>query len=132
MLYTHNIGAYVDNNFQNDITSWFQRAGKSGLGLDIGVQYEYHPEGNPNYPTPYTYRVAASITDLGGIGYVADTGSGRYDLNIQNIDSSIDKISYEGVNEYMMRMETDSLTGKGEKAEKFRMGLPTAFRLNAD
>lgn len=132
MLYTHNIGAYVDNNFQNDITSWFQRAGKSGLGLDIGVQYEYHPDGNPNYPTPYTYRVAASITDLGGIGYVADTGSGRYDLNIQNIDSSIDKISYEGVNEYMMRMETDSLTGKGEKAEKFRMGLPTAFRLNAD
>src|SRR5690606_3535514 len=132
MLYSHNIGSYIDNNAQNDLSSWFQRAGRWGLGLDIGAQYEYHPQGNPNYPTPYTFSIAASITDLGSIGYVADTGSGSYNLNIVNDDSSVNKLSYEGMNEYMMRMESDTLTGKAEKAEKFRMGLPTAFRLSAD
>lgn len=133
LAYTHNIGAFVDNNVQNDLTSWFTRAGRGGLGLDIGAQYEYHPEGNPNRPTPYVFSISASLTDLGSIGYIADTGSGSYELNISNkYDTSISKISYEGINDYMMRMERDSITGKSEKIEKFRMGLPTAFRLSAD
>lgn len=132
-LYTHNIGSYIDANAQNDISSWFKRAGRGGLGLDIGVQYEYHPNGNPNTATPYVFSVDASITDLGGVGYIADTGSGRYDLAIKNIDTYwVWKLPYEGMNDYMMRAEGDTLLPKGEKAEKFRMGLPTAFRLNAD
>lgn len=131
--YTHNMGAFIDRNVQNDLSSWMQRAGKSGLGLDLGIQYEYHSDGNPNYPTPYVFSFAASITDLGSIGYIADTGSGHYDLKLSNVfDSTITKISYEGINDYMMRMESDSLTGKSEKIQKFRMGLPTALRINAD
>ncbi len=132
MMYTHNIGPFIDNNAQNDITSWFQRAGRGGLGLDIGAQYEYHPDGNPNISTPYLFSIAASITDLGGIGYVADTGSGRYELAIHTDTAHLKKIPYEGINEYMMRLESDTLLPKGEKLQKFRMGLPTAFRLNAD
>ncbi len=132
VLYTHNIGPYIDNNAQNDLTSWFKRAGRSGLGLDIGVQYEYHPDGNPNVPTPYLFSIAASITDLGGIGYVADTGSGSYQLDIYTDTSLLVKQQHEGINEYMMKLERDTLLGRGEQAEKFRMGLPTAFRFNAD
>lgn len=132
LLYTHNIGPFIDNNAQNDLTSWFQRAGRSGLGLDIGVQYEYHPEGNPNVATPYLFSIAASITDLGGIRYIADTGSGSYDLAIHTDTARLVKLSYEGINEYMMKLESDTLLQGGEQVEKFRMGLPTAFRLNAD
>ena len=132
LMYTHNIGPFIDNNAQNDITSWFQRAGRGGLGLDLGVQYEYHPDGNPNVSTPYLFSIAASITDIGGIGYIADTGSGRYDLAIHTDTARLKKMPYEGINEYMMGLESDTLLPKGERLEKFRMGLPTAFRLNAD
>lgn len=132
MLYTHNIGPFIDNNAQNDLTSWFKRAGRSGLGLDVGIQYEYHPDGNPNLPTPYLFSIAASITDIGGIGYIADTGSGRYELDIYTDTARLVKLSYEGINEYMMKLERDTLLSQGEKVAKFRMGLPTAFRLNAD
>lgn len=132
LLYTHNIGPYIDNNAQNDLTSWFQRAGRSGLGMDIGVQYEYHPDGNPNVPTPYLFSIAASITDMGGISYIADTGSGRYELDIYADTGQLVKFSYEGINEYMMKLERDTLLPRGEQVAKFRMGLPTAFRLNAD
>jgi len=132
VLYTHNIGPFIDNNAQNDLTSWFQRAGRGGIGLDLGVQYEYHPDGNPNIATPYLFSIAASLTDIGGIGYIADTGSGRYELDIHTDTSKLVKYPYEGINEYMMKLEGDTLLGRGEKAAKFRMGLPTAFRLNAD
>lgn len=132
VLYTHNIGPFIDNNAQNDLTSWFQRAGRGGLGLDLGVQYEYHPDGNPNIATPYLFSIAASITDIGGIRYIADTGSGSYELDIHTDTSKLVKYSYEGINEYMMNLERDTLLGRSEKTEKFRMGLPTAFRLNAD
>lgn len=132
-LYTHNIPSFVDTNAQNDLTSWFRRAGRAGLGIDIGAQYEYHPNGNPNNPTPYMFSIAASITDVGGIGYIADTGSGSYNLAINGVDTArIKKSAYEEPSEYLLRMDKDTLLGKGEKEVKFRMGLPTAFRLNAD
>lgn len=132
VLYTHNIGPFIDNNAQNDLTSWYQRAGRWGLGLDIGAQYEYHPDGNPNLPTPYLFSISASLTDIGGISYIADTGSGNYDLNIRTDTSKLVKQSFEGINEYMMKLESDTLLKNGDKVEKFRMGLPTAFRLSAD
>lgn len=133
LLYTHNINSFIDKNAQNDLTSWFMRAGRSGLGLDIGAQYEYHPLGNPNYPTPYTFSVSASLTDIGGVGYIADTGSGSYELNIIEVDTpTLSKLDYEGINEYMIRLEQDTLLGRADKREKFRMGLPTAFRMSAD
>lgn len=131
--YTHNIDPYTKGNAQNYLSEWLNRAGRWGLGLDLGMQYEYHPNGNPNEPTPYLFSIAASITDIGGIGYVADTGSGTYNINVAHIDTNrIIKPEYEGVGEYFVRLDKDSLLGNGEMSEKFRVGLPTAFRLNAD
>ncbi|MCB0696973.1 MAG: hypothetical protein KDC07_06395, partial [Chitinophagaceae bacterium] len=103
--YTYNIGPYIDPNAQNDLTSWFERAGRWGLGLDIGGQYEYHPNGTPNEPTPYMFSVAASLTDIGGIGYVADKGSGSYGLAMSNVDTGIlIKRDYEAMSEYMQKL----------------------------
>lgn len=131
--YTHNISSFIDNNAQNDLTSWFQRAGRWGLGLDIGVQYEYHPDGNPNYPTPYLFSLAASITDVGTIGYIADTGSGSYDININSIDTLRTNFrDDEGINNYLVRTNQDTLFQTADLVDKFSMGLPTAFRLSAD
>ncbi|HEY1032948.1 MAG TPA: hypothetical protein VGD89_14325 [Flavipsychrobacter sp.] len=132
-LYTYNATSYLDNDASNDFSQWFQRAGKAGLGLDIGVQYEYHPNGTPNEETPYLYSIAASITDIGGIGYVADRGSNNYTLTASNVViNNLSLKDYEGLDQYMDRQVKDSLiTAKGT-VEKFRMGLPTAFRVNTD
>lgn len=133
LLYTHNINSFIDKNAQNDLTSWFRRAGRSGLGLDIGAQYEYHPDGNPNRPTPYLFSISASLTDIGGISYIADTGSGSYDLAIQQVDTPIlHKQDFESIHEYILRLESDTLLGRADKRQKFRMGLPTAFRFSGD
>ncbi len=134
-MYTYNAGAYIDNTAQNDLTSWFQRAGRGGLGLDIGAQYEFHPNGDPNKPSPYLFSVSASITDIGSIGYVADTGSGTYDVAMKNLD--IDQYQYrehEGINWYTLRLQSDTNIAVNNRtpAEKFRIGLPTALRVNAD
>lgn len=133
LAYTYNINPFIGNNAQNYLTSWMNRAGRGGLGLDIGAQYEFHSDGNPNYPTPYVFSIAASLTDLGSIGYIADTGSGRHNLKLNNKNDSVyNRIWYESVGEYMMRMESDTLTGSSENISRFRMGLPTAFRVSAD
>ncbi|MCB0700278.1 MAG: hypothetical protein H6551_04165 [Chitinophagales bacterium] len=134
ILYTHNMNSFIDANVQNDITGWFQRAGRWGLGLDIGGQYEYHPDGNPNKETPYLFSIAASITDIGSIGYVADTGSGTYELNIANIDTAQFLKRYEDIDQYLIRLQQDTAINahNGDIAQKFRVGLPTAFRLNID
>src|SRR5690606_2550823 len=80
----------------------------------------------------YLFSIAASLTDLGSIGYIADTGSGKYDVNVVNrFDTAYQKISYEGVNDYMLRA-IDSSVSSSEMIGKFRMGLPTALRINAD
>lgn len=130
---TYNARPFVDNNVANDFSNWFNRAGRGGLGFDIGVQYEYHPNGNPNSETDYVYSIAASITDIGGIGYVADTGSGSYSLNTQNITNSTLALGQdEHIAWYAGRLEQDSVVTKNEDFEKFRVGLPTAFRLNSD
>lgn len=133
MLYTHNISSFIDENAQNDLTSWFKRAGRAGLGLDIGAQYEYHPDGNPNRATPYVFSIAASLTDIGGIGYIADTGSAHYDINVKNLDTAdYLRRQYEPLTDYLLSLDVDSILGNNEKREKFRMGLPTALRVNAD
>jgi hypothetical protein len=134
-LYTYNISSFIDNNVQNDMSAWFQRAGRWGIGFDIGGQYEYHPNGTPNEPTPYMFSIAASITDIGGIAYIADTGSGRYDLNVANINTGRwIKQSYEDPGVYFLRVQEDTnISMKAtENVQKFRVGLPTAFRVNAD
>lgn len=132
-LYSRNFGRYVDNDPGNDFGSWANRSGKGSVGLDVGMQYEYHPEGNPNRLTPYTFRIAASITDIGSIEYTADTGSGIYKVHIgDRPDWTFQKQDYEDFISYLDRMKKDTLITMTDSANAFRVGLPAAFRLNTD
>jgi len=131
--YTYNVNPYLDNSFGNDISAWFNRAGKGSLGLDIGVQYEYHPYGSINEKTSYLFSVAASITDIGAVAYVADTGSGSYTASISDQKmSSLNRLPYEDVGFYFVRLTKDTFLTRTSELRKFHVGLPTAFRLNGD
>jgi hypothetical protein len=132
-LYSENFNAYIDNDASNDMGSWFNRGGKGGLGFDIGMQYEYHPGAQLGYDKPYTFRIAASITDIGSIAYRADTGSGQYKVNIvQKADWQFERRPFEDFASYFGRLKRDTLLKQTDSSKTFRVGLPTAFRINTD
>lgn len=134
VLYTKDIHNFTDDNAGNDLSSWFNSDGKGSLGLDLGISFEYRADGDPNKrQTPYLYRVDASITDIGGIGYTADTGSGEYQLTLKNqAEWQYKRLDYESYLNYLRRMEKDGNMKGVNEAKDFRIGLPTAFRLNGD
>jgi hypothetical protein len=126
-MYTYNV-----NPSSTDLA---QRAGKGGLGLDIGVQYEFHLEGDPNRKTPYKWSVAASITDIGSVPYVADKGSATYTVNTDSMllsNLNLLDADQKELGFYAQRMINDTALFSQQKYDKFRIGLPTALRLNAD
>ena len=132
-LYSENFNAYIDNDASNDMGSWFNRGGKGGLGVDIGMQYEYHPGAQIGYDKPYTFRLAAAITDIGSIAYRADTGSGQYKVNIvQKADWQFQRKPFEDFASYFHRLKQDTLMSQTDSSKTFRVGLPTALRINTD
>jgi len=131
-LYSKDFSGYVDNDPTNDLDP-FTRAGHGSIGFDLGFQYEYHPYADPNNPTPYTFRIAASITDIGSIAYDADTGSGVYNIDIKHqADWQYERGPYEDFASYFGRLKTDSMIVQSDSPSVFKMGLPTAFRVNVD
>ena len=126
---------YTYNATPNGTGDLSQRAGKGGLGFDIGVQYHYFPDGDPNKEIPYKVSIATSITDIGSVGYVADAGSGKYEVNASKSFVHDYEMAGTDNNEpysYLSRLTTEKIIYKNDKLEKFRIGLPTAFRLNFD
>lgn len=132
--FSRNSDKATDHEVNNDMAAWFDPSGHRSLGLDLGVQYEYHPDYDPNHETPYLYRVSASITDIGSIKYDADTGSGMYDLHLKNrADWQYSRRDYEPNSLYLLRLAEDtSMMRRKDSITSFRVGLPAAFRLNAD
>ena len=132
-LFTYNLNAVHGKVAKLDPAELTERAGKGSLGMDLGVQYEYRPNANPNEETPYMYSVAASLTDIGAITYFADTGSGQYRVIVdKDVIERFNVRENEAAYAYVNRLIEDSLLVRTTSAKKFRMGLPTAFRLNAD
>jgi hypothetical protein len=132
-LFTYNMNPLDGTNAHFNANQLKERAGRGSLGLDLGVQYEYHSEGNINEASPYVYSIAVSITDIGSVPYIADTGSGSYQLTVhKNVIQSFDVSDNETLASYTQRLINDSLLVKTADVKKFRMGLPTALRINAD
>jgi len=131
--YSGNIRKFTDEQFGNDISGWFNRNGRAGLGVDFGIQYEYHPDGDPNRETPYLYSLAVSITDIGAVRYPADTGSAQYIMQAENIAAwQYINQPHESYLDYFHRLSTDSVVTRKSETEAFSVGLPTALRVNFD
>lgn len=131
--YSDNIRPFTDPDINNDLSSWFNRNGRGGLGLDFGLQYEYHPDGDPNRKTPYQYSIAVSVTDIGAVRYRADTGSAQYVMRVQDVSATqYVKPPQESYLNYFDRLITDSLVTRKSETKDFSVSLPMAFRLNFD
>lgn len=109
-------------------------ANNRGYGLDIGAIYSYTPATGVHFNHEgYTFRLAASVTDIGSINYYASSTTGSYkgnsdNFNQNNIDRDPTHTYGQIINQYMV----DSVITQTASKTKFKMGLPTALRLNAD
>ncbi len=133
VAFTPGIKKFVNGDVMGQTAAWFQKNGRGGLGVDLGFQYEYHPDGNPNIRTPYKLSLAVSITDIGSIRYPADTGSATYKMQLEDISGSRLVAAAETPYwQYFGRQTEDSMVLKEREITSFSVGLPTAFRVNLD
>jgi hypothetical protein len=132
--YSSGVRKLTGSDANNSISSWLNGGEKHSFGFDIGLQYEYHPDYNPNKETPYLFSIAASVTDVGGIWYRADTGSKTYSTKLNYVQILQSKPGSNGNTpggNGGVAVSPDSVS-KADSTFPFRVALPTAFRLNAD
>ncbi len=131
--YSHSIGHYFQDDMPRDTTQI--RTG-GGVGLDIGIVYEYTPdiykmtyqERLSTNGSKYTFRAGASLVDLGTVSFTTNKKVYRY--KGENI---ITKSDYDKVNSlktldslYLTKFQSESANSK------FSMSLPTNLNLNFD
>jgi len=127
---------YTYNTVSGQTSDLSQRAGRGGLGFDIGIQYAYHPDYDPNRKeNPYRFKLGISITDIGSVGYVGDRGSAAYTVNAGKTDFNELEFADADQQEYGLFLNRQADAGRikvDQEGTKFRIGLPTAFRANID
>ena len=115
---------------------------RSGLGIDLGIVYEYRPEkdkakylysmdgkdDNIRYDlNKYKYRVGLSILDIGKVGFNTGAVASSYNISGQNI-------ALESLGQSIPQIDSTWLaTFNGTKQkDKYSMRLPTAISLQFD
>jgi len=122
----------------NPFTAFSQGSFNGGVGFDMGLVYEIHKPENYRLQKKYTVRLAISITDIGGIGYTASSTTGGYSATIkdtvrnQAVSYNIQNNSSTTFGSIINTYTKDSLLTQTSSKSKFRVGLPTALRMNAD
>lgn len=149
--YSENLGGFIepDNGNEefggNDVTDF---ASKLGLGVDMGIVYEWRPDweeykydmdGETNLwrrsKNKYKLRVGAALNDIGGMRYEKGGASNNFSLqtgifDLQNFDDT------EGLRSLDSTLQTfaDSgwVTFNGSDDRQFYMNLPTHINLDVD
>ena len=122
----------------NPFNAFSQASFNGGVGFDMGLVYEIHKPENYRLQKKYTVRLAISITDIGGIGYTASSTTGSYSASIkdtvrnQPLSYNIQNNSSVTFGSILNTYTKDSVLTQTSSKSKFRVGLPTALRLNGD
>jgi outer membrane protein OmpA-like peptidoglycan-associated protein len=149
--YSENLGGYVEGNSDQEqfsagsITDF---ASKLGLGLDIGVVYEWRPnwkkykydmDGKTDLwmrdKNKYKLKIGAAINDIGGMRYQKGGGSNNFSLNVdvfdlqkfdntqgfRSLDSTLQNFSDSGF-----------VTFDNNDDKEFYMNLPTHVNFDID
>jgi hypothetical protein len=129
------------NNWEKPTLSNYKLFGNMGLGMDLGITYEWREEvdGLTGYDDDqwspdaddYKLRLGLSITDLGGITYKKAGTNQDLDLRTNDIDPTLLRVrNNEGWQQYYRRISTyfSPIASK----DKFRMNTPAALNVMAD
>lgn len=128
-------------NWERPNTSNYKVFGNMGLGMDVGVTYEWREsmdglngyddtQWNPE-ADDYRLRLGLSITDLGGITYKKAPNVTDLDLRTTNVNPNDLRVrNGESWQQYYRRIQT--YFTPVASSEKFRMNTPAALNITAD
>ncbi|PSL23441.1 DUF5723 family protein [Chitinophaga ginsengisoli] len=128
-------------NWEKPNMSNYKVFGNMGLGMDVGVTYEWREtmDGLTGYDDTqwnpeaddYRLRLGLSITDLGGITYKKASNVTDLDLRTSNINPDDLRVRKgESWQQYYRRIQT--YFTPVASSDKFRMNTPAALNLMAD
>jgi hypothetical protein len=142
LLYGHTEGLEVD-----DLGNLSLNFDALGFGADLGVIYEWRPEGdsysgrvrndrvsrNDRSATHYKLRVGFSIMDLGGIRYNRDPDSyNRPAGSIDVVNWDLTQIDLDGLQSFDDTLNQRFPVSDEGQNSRFGMNLPTAINLMLD
>ena len=129
----------LDSLVAEDFRELARQKNNFGLGMDIGVVYEWRPD-HKQYlnPSPsikwyraknkYKVRIGLSILDIGGVKF----NNGQYALSFTGMYDSIN-VNNTGINDIDDFYDTmQSWFNASTAGATYRVGLPTALSLQAD
>ena len=106
----------------------------TGVGIDVGVVYEI---GDPDEGKNYSYKIAASVMNIGSINFNKNTTKHRIEANSEVVIASVDyeDFSEPGDVDQAIRAFSHDLTGDSLASlidDNFTVTLPTTFNLAVD
>lgn len=135
------VGLTYSNNYDLTTGSGFKdvlKNSKTGFGINLGVEYSIYniatSNDNPHTPTNYSWKLGASLMDLGKNNFNTSIFAGNFynpvsnltDANLSNKFSNINSISE-------IRDTLSTLFTKGDSMTKsFTISKPTRLILNVD
>jgi len=111
------------------ISHVFNKQNGKGWGLDLGLVYEWIPNGDS-----YKLRMGLSVTDLGSISYDNSKNGQTYTMTADGHNTSeLQLQDGETYDQYFTRLQTAGLVVvKATSVAKTTVKLPTSLHLNAD
>lgn len=154
--YSDNLGGYVEPNQSGtglpidedfNFSSLFKKESKYGIGLDLGVVYEWRPDHEKyRYNTAneeglwrkdlnkYKLRVGVAVNDIGGMKYRKGELSRDFRLNVNVFDlHEFDNIAgFRSFDSTITRLENEEKIVYNEDDGTFTMNLPTHTNIDID
>jgi len=121
------------DNLENDFEDFEVLGDAWGVGLDLGVEYEWHPKTKKDnfYPFPgakkdedfnYLLKVGLSITDFGTVKY-------QNTSKIYNLNQTVTKSDFENIEN---AEDLEAIYGISDTSNASDAALPTMFHLTVD
>jgi len=150
--YSENIDEYIGNGNEGtgfSFNEFYKLTSKLGLGLDLGVVYEWRPnwkdykydmDGETNLwrrdKNKYKLRVGASLVDLGGMKFTKTGKSRNFSVNTTDLDLTIFE-DVEGLGGFSNKVDSliendDDWKESEDTSATYYMNTPTALSFQVD
>lgn len=125
-VYTPNLDQLGNGS---SISNVFNKKNGQGWGLDLGLVYEWMPDGQN-----YKLRLGFSLTDLGSVNFNNSHNSKTYTMTADGHNTAeLQKQDGETYDQYFSRLESTGLVvTKANTTPKTSVKLPSALHLNGD
>ena len=114
------------------------KANGSGVGFDLGLVYEYRPDGSGTSANQnkYKYKLGIALLDAGSIKYTPDPNEfGNYTLNITGSERFFPaELQDKSVSEIKTYLDSKPsfFTNNSASLTSYKSKLPTTLQINAD